>query len=557
MALGTELSQVVKETNASATEVISAFNRIPYGLISRETNNAVNDTLAELTQICRYYKIYRSGKDFLTEGSNGDYVPSQLHYKMSAALIDKEARFLFGEAPSITISPKGSVGKPSDEQLNNVTTMQDLVDSVLDANKFEQSLVKAARDCFIGKRVACLVNFNTEEGITVTFLPSTQFIYEYRMNSKELEKFVAYIIVKDSITLSNRRIFMKRYYTEYVNGKPVIYLDEAIYDGGGRLVQELTTHLKIDLEHIPAVVILNDGLTGDLNGESEIETLAGYEEMYSKLSNADIDAERKGMNQIKYAIDMDSRSTQDLSTAPGAFWDLGSDQNIDNSHASVGTIEPNMSYSSALVDTLKRIKSTAYDQIDMPDITLESMTGVISSGKALKAVYWPLIVRCKEKMKTWGPDLTAIVDIIIRGAMVYSETAKSYIEDPLIDTNYEIDIEQNIPIPDDETESKASDLNEVESQVMSRMSYMKKWRDLTDDEAMAELEQIALERQMLEDSAMPGVGQVPYPDIADGSINQEASIEEQTIDDGQNPQDEDASLESPDDAGDTLTDTDM
>ena len=560
MALGTELAQVVEATNQSSTEVISAFNRIPYGLISRETNGAVYDTLTELTQICRYYKIYRKGMGFLTEGSNGDYIPSQLHYKLSAGLIDKEARFLFGDAPDITVNPKGSVGKPSDEQKKNITTMQDLVDSVLDENKFEQILVKAARDCFIGKRVAGLVNFNVEDGITVTFLPSTQFIYEYRMNSTELEKFVAFIIVKDSLTLSNRRIFMKRYTTEYGSGRDgvitkKIYLDEALYDGGGRLIEPVTEHMEIFLDKIPAVVILNDGLTGDINGESEIEQLASYEEMYSKLSNADIDAERKGMNQIKYAIDMDSNSTKGLSTAPGAFWDLGSDQNLESPSPQVGTIEPNMGYSTALADTLKRIKSTAYDQIEMPDITLESMTGVISSGKALKAVYWPLIVRCKEKMKTWGPNLSLLIDIIIRGAIAYPDTATRYLEDPIVDTNYEIDIDQNIPIPEDEVEEKASDLAEVTAQTMSRMSYMKKWRDLTDDEAMAELEQIALERQILEDSAFStGPDGVPYPEVT-GEHVPEDEPEPEPVDetgaDEQVDEEEEATVGSPDDAGDT------
>ena len=35
---------------------------------------------------------------------------------------------------------------------------------------------------------------------------------------------------------------------------------------------------------------------------------------------------------------------------------------------------------------------------------------------------------------------------------------------------------------------------------------MKKWRDLTDDEVDEELEQIALERQILEDAMMPSFG---------------------------------------------------
>ena len=514
MAISEE-AKVIKAENS--TVVLSAFNRIPYGLINEEVSGYTNDVLAELTQICGYYKVYKEGASFVTEGSNGDYVPSNLPYKMAASLINKEARFLFADAPDITITTKGDLGKASDEAKNQITVMSDLVKTILDANKFEQQLVKAARDCFIGKRVACLVNFNEEDGATVTFLPSTQFLYEMNVGNTKLTKFVAFIIVKDSITLSEKRIFKKKYELEHKqDGKDVVYLEEQLYDGAGRLIEDVTARQEIMLDKIPAVVVLNDGLTGDDDGESEIEVLKGYESWYSKLSNADIDSERKSMNQIKYAIDMDSNSTKGLSTAPGAFWDLGTDQNLDHPSPSVGTINPDTSYSAALQSSLDRIKSTGYDQVDMPDINLQTMSGAITSGKALKAIYWPLIIRCKEKMKTWGPQLEAVVSIIIDGSIVYPNCIKRYTDDFLVSVAYEVDVEQNIPIPDDEVEEKNVNLAEVAAQVMSRKSYMKKWYQLTDDEVSEELEQIAIEKQIIEEANFPTNGEnVPYPEASD------------------------------------------
>lgn len=496
----------------NSTVVLSAFNRIPYGLINEEVEGYTNDTLAELTQICKYYKVYKQGASFVSEGSNGDYIPADLPYKMAASLINKEARFLFADAPEITITPKGDLGKATQEALNQITVMSDLVKTVLDANRFEQQLIKAARDCFIGKRVACLVNFNEDDGVTVTFLPSTQFLYEMNVSNTKLRKFVAFIITRESITLSEKRVFKKKYEVESIDGRDVVYLEEAMYDGGGRLLDTITERQEIMLDRIPAVIILNDGLTGDNLGESEIEVLEEYEKWYSKLSNADIDSERKSMNQIKYAIDMDSNSTKKLSTAPGAFWDLGSDQNLDSPHPAVGTINPDTSYSSALQQSLDRIKSTGYDQVDMPDINLQTMSGAITSGKALKAIYWPLIIRCKEKMKTWGPQLEAMVSIIIDGAIVYPRCIKRYTDDFLVSTAYEVEVEQKIPIPDDEVEEKNVDLAEVTAQVLSKKSYMKKWRGLTDDEVTEELEQIAIERELLETSSFGGGATVPYPD---------------------------------------------
>ena len=490
--------------NENGTEVLTAFNRIPYALINAEISGSTKDTLDELTQICKYYKIYKKGASFTVEGTNGDYIPAKLNYKMAASLINKEARFLFAEPPDITVEPKGDVGKVTQEAKDALTIMNDLVKTILDANKFEEALIKAAKDCFIGKRVACLVNFNEDDGVTITFLPSTQFIYEKKIGSTNvITKFVCFIIINDSITLSEKRIFKKKF--ELVDN--VVYLEEVLYDGAGKELEVVTEYQETLMPMIPAVIFINDGLTGEESGESEVEILQDDESWYSKLSNADIDAQRKSMNPTKYTIDMESNSTKNLSTAAGALWDLGSDQNLDKPHPAVGMLEPSMNYSSSLDTTLRRVKKSAYNQVDMPDI--EEVQATITSGKALKAIYWPLIVRCKEKMKMWGPQLRALVNIIIQGAMVYPNCIKQYTDDVISPVAYEISVVGNLPIPEDEIEEKNMDLSEVESKTMSRKAYMKKWRGLTDDEVQEELEQIALERQMIEDSSFSVSGDNP------------------------------------------------
>lgn len=482
-------------------DYLTVFNRIPYALLNVEMGERAGDLRKELTDVCRFYKVYKKGKNFTVEGTNGDYTPATLRYKMVYSLINKEARFLFAETPDIIINPKGDVGKVTEEAKDNITSWNDLLKTVLDKNMFQKILLQAAKDCFIGKRVACLVNFNEEDGITITFLPSTQFVYETKIgNGNIITKFVCFMVVRDATKQSAKRIFKKK----YILDDGVVYLEERMYDGSGREVPEeefTPTELQpIKLKQIPAVVIINDGLLGDDYGESEVEALSGYESYYSKLSNGDIDSLRKTMNPTKYTIDMDNRSTKGLSTGAGAFWDLQSDQNLDISHPSVGMLESNIPYSSALKVSLDRIKTSAYELIDMPNITLETMVGAITSGKALKAIYWPLIVRCKEKMKMWGPQLSAMVDIIIEGSLQYPNTIQRYVNNPMIPVEYEVSVEQNTPLPEDEVEEKEMDLSEVQANVMSKKAYMKKWRGLTDDEAQEEIEQMALEREVLESS---------------------------------------------------------
>lgn len=518
---------------ANSTEVLTAFSRIPYALLNQEVEGNTQDVLAEMTEICKYYKVYKKGMDFTVEGSNGDYVPATLRYKMAASLINKEARFLFAESPDVTVDAKGDVGQVSKEAKDELTNWNDLLKSVLDANLFEKALLQAAKDCFIGKRVAGVVNFNEEDGVTITFLPATQFLFETRIgNDNILTKFVCFIVVKDSTTLNDKRVFKKKY--TLING--VVHLEERMYDGAGREVSteefEPTEQQPTKLATIPAVVFLNDGLTGDSKGESEIDLLQDYEQYYSKLANGDIDAERKTMNPTRYAIDMDQRSTKGLSSSAGAFWDLQSDQNLDHPAPKVGMLESAMNYSEALKTSLDRIKTVGYEQVDMPNITLETMTGAITSGKALKAIYWPLIVRCKEKMKMWGPKLRQMVEIIFEGALAYPNTITKYIDGPLVPVAHEIHVEQNTPLPEDELEERNVDLAEVAAQTMSKKSYMKKWRGLTDDEAQAELEQIALERQIIDDNAvMPQSGdQLPYPGAAKEQLEEQAEEDEEQDD---------------------------
>lgn len=512
-------SEEVKVIEAeNDTELLTAFNRIPYGLINLEVSGATKEMLDEFTEICRYYRTYKKGAKFTVEGTNNDYVPAKLKYKMSASLINKEARFLFAEPPDIKVKAKGDVGKVSDGAKDALTVLNDLLKTILEKNMFEDILIKAAKDCFIGKRVAGLVNFNEEDGVTITFLPSTQFIYETKMgNPHILTKFVAFIVVKDSTTLSDKRIFKKKF---ELGDNGIVYLEEILYDGAASEIEVVTEYQETLLSTIPVSIFINDGLTAEDNGESEVEALSDMESWYSKLACADMDAGRKSMNPTKYTNDMESRSTKDLSTAPGSVWHLGTDQNLDKPYPLVGLLEPGMNYSEPLKTTLERIKMGAYEAVDIPNITLENLQGAVTSGKGLKAIYWPLIVRCKEKMKMWGPQLRKMAEIIIEGAMVYPNCVTKYINDPLTPVDYEINIEQNLPLPEDEVEERTMDLSEVDSQVMSKKTYMQKWRALTDDEVEEELLQMAYERQILEDAAFSGGDGTtePYPNKSSDEV---------------------------------------
>lgn len=512
--------------NLKNAEAIIPQIRVPMSLLSEEISGVYGSTLlASIQRILSYYAVYDIGADFKAEGTNGDYVASDLRFKQAASLVNKEARFLFSKHPDIWVTVPYDKEKSTDQEKElrkqQSSIYQSYIDTVIEKTRFFSKLLKAAKDCFIGGRVAYFVNFNEETGkIQIDFTPAMEFVYDVDPeDSTVLTKIICFYTTVDSRSKNDQRIYKKKYWMQ----DGICWIYEALYDGLGNLVEEITPERATKFEYIPAGVIVNDGLTGDMEGQSEIANLMSSESYYSKLANADMDSERKGMNPILWARDMSPESTAGLSTGPGAFWDLSTDQNVvAGGTGEVGVLETTMSYTSALSTTLDRIRSNMYEQAEVPDVSAEALKGVVSSGKTLKAIYWPLIVRCDEKMLAWRPAIIHIIESLLDGAKLYPRAAEPYMEgNTLPNEKVQIEVDNQYPIPEDESEEKQTDLAEVNAQTMSKASYMKKWRNLTDAEAMQELEQIARERQLLEDSfTMPPVD---TSDLGDASASQRSS----------------------------------
>lgn len=461
----------------------SVINRELTGVFNTETMRDMEDTL-------KMYGIYMEGADFDTDASNGDIAPSVWHAKQIKALIDKEARFLFSQPPDITL--KDTEAKTSDN--SRIAPNQKLVNAVLKSNRFNSKLIRAAKDCLIGKRIAIVTNFNTDTGIDISFVPSLEFVYETDPADVDImTKFIQFYNVVVNEEKSQQRIYKKKWWME----DGYCRVTEELYDGNGVLVETLMPETVTRFTYIPVSVVINDGLTGDPFGMSDCKPNEATESMLSKLSNKDMDSLRKGTDQITYIIDADSRTTKGLSRAPGALWDITKDPAIEDAAVTVGTLDNPMSYSPALDLTLRRLKADMHNQLSVPDTSSDALQGIITSGKTMQAIYWDLMVRCDEKLLDWIPAFETMVQAIIDGCILYPEILRLYSDDPLVD-GYEINITNNYPILQDETEEKASDMMEVSTKVRSKKSYMKKWLNMTDADADAELQQIMLETSMFE-----------------------------------------------------------
>lgn len=473
---------------------------------------AGNARKQEMREIEEYYKAYRDGVRFTTEGTGGDYVPAELHYKMAAALIDKQARFLFAESPDTIADITGNVAQlpePTQEAIGKaVDTYNNLINEVLTSTSNDRQMLQAAKDCLIGKRVSAVVHFGVGR-VYVQWIPCTNYLAQYQDGDMVMYAH-GWTVEEDIGTITYTKL-----YTKDEQGN--VWLHEQRWSNTG--ATDITPLTKTLLASIPAVEVINGGLLSDTQGVSEIVGLVDYEAYYSKLNSGDIDALRKSMNPIRYTVDMNPASTQidgktNLPSGAGAYWDLSSDTANPDGRPQVGLLEISMRHSEALKQTLDRVKTAGYEQVDMPNITLDSLQGAITSGKSLKALYWGLTVRTKEKAKAWIPAITQLLQIIIDGVIAYPDARPPEVE-PLQELDkqlYTITVENSLPLPEDELEERNADLADVHAQTMSRKAYMQKWLQLTDVEADEEIKQIALEREILE-STYQGIPPTDYSDI--------------------------------------------
>lgn len=463
---------------------------IPYSLISEEYTNSTG-LLAELTEIRQYYSVYNEGAEFsITAGLN--YEPPMLAYRKIKALIDKEARFLFSKSPDFVV--KSVVDDNVNDNLDAISQLQKLVDQVLQENSVKNNLTQAARDCFIGKRIAIMTNFNAN-GVQIDLIPSLNFVYTTDKYGK-LSKIVGYFNLHDSPVSRERRIYRKRYWMQ----DGFCWVEETEHDGSGNIVEVHVPATRTKFQYIPATIVINGGLLEDVGGVSDVAELIAYESMYSELSNKDIDAEVHSMNPIRYTVDMSPDSTKDLSVAAGAYWDLNTDQTqLSGTKGTIGMLESSMSYSPVLTTTLDRIDDLMYNQLEIPNTTPSKLQGIITSGKTLKALYWGMVVRCDEKMNAWRSSLEEVMRFIIEGTKLYPESGRKYIQTATPVTPYEVRVDNQYPLPEDEAEEKTIDMAQVNNYVMSHKSYLKKWEGMTDLEAEQEIMQIAKEKRLFEE----------------------------------------------------------
>ena len=434
--------------------------------------------LQEMNEIIGYYNQY----DGKPEQPINEKKPA-VRTNWIKKLINDESRHMCARPPEIRIMPRETKDQANADQLT------EWLEDILDKNGWSEQLLRGVRDAFIGKRVALKLSWEKSEGMRLRFAPSLEFIHDpNERDPRKVDKIIFfYCTTPETVTDKGKQRYWKQRYTMR-DGHCI--LDEGIFDGYGNPIEITHENHDTGLDFVPVFVIVNGGLSGDLLGESDVAELIGSQDAYDRTKADDIDALKYQMFGQKVFIDASPESIESVRIEPNAMVDIQSEPGSPH-QAKAQVLETTFAYGDHMMQTLDRLKDDMHELLSVPRITPEALTGLGTSGKAMRALYWSLNCRCEERWASgWDAALTWMVNAMLKIARRSGE------ELPEID--YVLNIEHLYPIIDDEEDERSQDLNEVNMQARSRRSYIEKWQ--TDADPDGELAQILKEKKLLEDA---------------------------------------------------------
>ena len=189
--------------------------------------------------------------------------------------------------------------------------------------------------------------------------------------------------------------------------------------GYGAAIGEELTDVDTRLSGLPAYVILNEGLTSDVLGDSDVEPLMGLQDNYNHMVSDDQDALKFNLFPQTVFTDASEDCMRAVKISPGAMIDLQSDPAQVDKQAQVSKLETHFNYDARFQNSLDTLLDNMYSLMSCPRVTTEYLKAVGVSGKAMRAMYWDLQCRCEERWAEWDTALKWLVREIIEQEALY------------------------------------------------------------------------------------------------------------------------------------------
>ena len=483
----------------------------------------------ELEEVQKYYEFFDGfditdmnsdyGQTWKIDEDKLDYIPTREIRNHVRQLIKKQSRFMMSQEPELVFNPVAEGREKQAEQ------KRILFDSILRQSKFWTKATNALTDATVGKRVLMTVLGNEGESIDVRFYPMPQF--SYIVDPKDGSKLLVVDIVyqdertrgmdKEAQLWHHYRYEMKAgasesgittaledkeeecwltyaltdgesnqiYITE--DGETTIKENSAklvdIEDNLGNKIQvplAVTESAPTGLSQIPARVILNEPLTNDVYGNSDVKDLITIADNSNRTISDLRDALRFRMFEQPVIIDGSTKSLQGMKIAPNAVIDLKTDSSISigagggGKQAQVSSISSNFNFLPSVQYYLDEAKRSMYELMDQP---LPEKVQSAPSGIAMQFLFYDLMSRCDGKWVEWDSAiewLVSMVEEILEKVRVNIEPLPDNLKSAAQEITT-LTINHSYPLPSDEQAKRQIAMQEVQTNVRSHQSYIEEF----------------------------------------------------------------------------------
>lgn len=524
------MEKILSASNSN-DERIEKFDAENNGVFSKHP-----EFLKELKEVKKFYEFYEGFNNFQENINWGQYweTPEGLDYEptkeirnLTQKLINKQSRFMLGKAPTITMHPFDADNKTLKE---SAETKASYFNMILDRTNFWSNCGKAFTDACIGKRVLMVCQALPGKDISIQFYTMPEFMYEVDPNNPEILKQVQ-IVYQDERTKGKKSVGEQiwHWYTYRmqtakeasgeredfnmdVNNQPerTCWCEYKMTDGEEKQLfynskdNNYATVVNMDgeqeeilleakkawdtgLSQLPCYVIINEGLTGDRRGTSDLKQIMCIQNNLNKTISDFRDALRFKMFEQPVVIDASSKSIEALKIAPNALIDLKTDSALsvtgsNSKQAKVGTMASSFTFKDAAAYYLDGAKKEMYETFDQP---LPDKIQEAPSGKAMQMLFYDLQSRCNRKWQDWSPAIRWLVrfleECFEKVSQLEPEAEEKFKNAFKLKTSTKV--EPNYTIPSDEDEKRQTSIAEVLANVKSHKEHISEFGNVEDEDA--------------------------------------------------------------------------
>jgi len=437
--------------------------------------------LQRILEVNDYYRFYNLEGQYWTMPHSLGYKPTIMPVNLARWFVKKRTGWMFEVAPDIecpapqmdATDAMATTGyTPSPAQLAANQAASDREQTLYGAwtdNRFEEKLLEAGRDYFVGGTVALKLRYLPGVGVRLNFCPTQEVFPVPNMDDPDVFDAVHFCSFLD-----NDKTIWKQSW-EMVDGRCL--LTEGYYDLNLNPLKMKYGAEDTLLDFIPVLVFPRECMTGDTYGTSYLKDLMPLFDQYSRVMSDAADSLRFNLFAVTVLLNAAPDAQDQLKVSPGEVWNIGGDS------VDVRKLESSFNYSKALDDFLTRLENLMHMLGEVPDITPDRIKGFgLVSGVALKLLYSDLVSATQQDWRVWKSRLVKANEYILRMVETFELDGSAS-----VGGNYANRIIPHLPLPENEAEKVSIEAQKMATSLQSVKGALQELGDKFPAKTIAEI----------------------------------------------------------------------